>query len=179
MAIATEIGRIQGAKQDLISRLKAKGVTVPQNANLEEITPLVDNIPSEDLNSIITEIETKVETLNTTLDGKAAGGGGASVETCTVNITSDNNMIRSYIFMTFENGQYDSSGDVTVGATIVAPMTISNVVCGSIAYLSGTYSLTGFTTNNCEMKERMGSYATFKITADANGIATIHMFDND
>ena len=44
MAIATEIGRLQGAKQDLISRLKAKGVSVPENATLEEITPLVDNI---------------------------------------------------------------------------------------------------------------------------------------
>ena len=64
MAIATEIGRLQGAKQDLISRLKAKGVTVPNDATLEEITPLVDNISG------------------------SGGSGGGSVDTCTLRIYS-------------------------------------------------------------------------------------------
>lgn len=66
MAIATEIGRLQGAKQDLISRLKAKGVTVPKDATLEEITPLVDNISG------------------------SGGSGGGSVETCTVTLNNPN-----------------------------------------------------------------------------------------
>lgn len=42
------------------------------------------NVPSEDLDSIITELETKVATLNTTLDGKASGGGGIKTFTLTV-----------------------------------------------------------------------------------------------
>ena len=180
MAIATEIGRLQGAKQDLISRLKAKGVTVPQNYTLEEITPLVDNIPSEDLNSIITELETKVATLNTTLDGKASGG-GASIETCTVNITSDSNDIANYMFVTFENNQIGCVYNMTAGSSTSTPVTISNVVCGSIAYIMGTYSFTGFTMNNCERIYHHVSTrsAMIKFTADANGTATIHMFNND
>lgn len=44
---------------------------------------------TEDLDAIITELETKAATLNTTLTNKAAGGGGgAGVESCTVRFTS-------------------------------------------------------------------------------------------
>ena len=47
---------------------------------------------TENLDSVITELETKVSTLNTTLDGKAAGGsGGGSVETCTVTLNFTGN----------------------------------------------------------------------------------------
>lgn len=44
---------------------------------------------TEDLDAVITELETKTATLNSTLANKAAGeGGGGSIETCTVTITT-------------------------------------------------------------------------------------------
>lgn len=136
MAIATEIGRLQGAKQDLISRLKAKGVSVPENATLEEITPLVDNIPSEDLDSIITELETKVTTLNTTLDGKASGGSGdTSIKTCTVRPYFINGYYPGssgkYYATVFRNGTIASiSGNWDRSITSSNPIT--DVICGSV-----------------------------------------------
>lgn len=50
------------------------------------------NVPSEDLESVIAELETKVATLNTTLDGKASGGSGTSIETCTVTVKNAQNL---------------------------------------------------------------------------------------
>jgi hypothetical protein len=44
---------------------------------------------TEDLDAVITELETKTSTLNTTLEGKASGGGG-SIETCTVTLSISN-----------------------------------------------------------------------------------------
>lgn len=133
--------------------------------------------------------KTRLQTNNTNLQSlidKAnslpdiSSGGSASIETCTVNITSDNNAIANYMFVTFENDQIGCVYKMTVGSSTSTPMTVSNVVCGSIAYIMGTYSFTGFTMNNCEKIARIStSSAMIKFTADANGTATIHMFNND
>lgn len=65
------------------------------NTNLQELIGKANALPDagsgsgEDLDSVITELETKVATLNTTLDGKAAGGGdGGSAETSVVTINT-------------------------------------------------------------------------------------------
>lgn len=87
----------------------------------------------EDLDSVITELETKVASLNTTLDNKAAGGG--SIETCTVTIVNDtepswsNPEAKMLIIATVidSNGMIApcSYENMTYGETT----TIPNVVC--------------------------------------------------
>ena len=46
MSIASEITRLQQAKNDLASSLAAKGVTVPSSATLDDYAALVDSIPA-------------------------------------------------------------------------------------------------------------------------------------
>lgn len=61
-----------------------KGYT-SHDKNGNPITGTYEAPAAEDLTSLLDEQETKLNTLLTTLDGKAGGsGGGASVETCTV-----------------------------------------------------------------------------------------------
>lgn len=77
MGISTQISRLLSAKSDLVARLTAKGVTVPNDATLEKITPLVDNIQSgEDLDSLFTQQEQLIEDIKETLAKKAVGEGG-------------------------------------------------------------------------------------------------------
>ena len=125
MAIATEIGRLQGAKQDLISRLKAKGVTVPNDATLEEITPLVDNISG------------------------SGGSGGASVETCTVTLTADESVLL-YGVTRYVDGILMCESDKGYGEQ---EFTFDNVVKGScltVVFLG--LDASSLTVTNCELK---------------------------
>ena len=166
MAIATEIGRLQGAKQDLISRLRAKGVSVPQNATLEEITPLVDNIQSaEDLDSALTAQEAKIAELSALLDTKAAGGG---VETCTLTINNRSNVtISSFVYLT-EPGYYETVEGV--GAYGIYTYT---VLCGSLIYVmySGNVNIA---TDNVEHITGYPVYGVlYMVTAGSGETATI------
>lgn len=47
MSIKSEITRLMNAKAELIVEIKAKGVTVPANASLEDLAALVSAIDTE------------------------------------------------------------------------------------------------------------------------------------
>lgn len=91
----------------------------------------------DDLDSVITELETKVSTLNTTLDGKASGGSGSgSVGTCTVNLVIDADTsfhMLGYSYLT-DNGEvsaiYNEYGTGLTNTTL----NLQNVICGSLMY---------------------------------------------
>lgn len=75
---------------------------------------------TEDLNSVITELETKVATLNTELEGKASGGGATTVSVTVQNGTNNN------VYY------WDSSQQIqTVGAGTTETV---NVLNGVLAY---------------------------------------------
>lgn len=80
------------------------------------------------MDSIITELETKAATLNTTLDGKAAGGGsGGGVETYTLIIQSDGVTKVSHIeYTAYVNGAYQYHNDTLIDE--IYPVTLNNVV---------------------------------------------------
>ena len=46
MSISSEIERIQSAKSDIITAIENKGVTVPTGAKIDELSTLIDSIPS-------------------------------------------------------------------------------------------------------------------------------------
>jgi hypothetical protein len=48
MSLATEITRIAGIKDNLITAIEAKNVTVPADVTLDELPPLIDSIPTDD-----------------------------------------------------------------------------------------------------------------------------------
>ena len=71
MSIQTEIARIRQAKNDIILQLKAKGVDVPANITIDEISVLVANMEigtSEDLSTELTTQNTLLATQNNKLN---------------------------------------------------------------------------------------------------------------
>ena len=84
---------------------------------------------TEDLDSVITELETKVATLNTTLDGKASGGG--SVEICTVTFNVGGSGIDYLCATIMSGGRFDTCFYNGSGVNSENSMTIENVVCGT------------------------------------------------
>lgn len=122
---------------------------------------------------------TQIESITTALEGKAAGGGGgASVDTCTVEITADSGHVNMYSATIFQNGEYDCVYS-EISAYIPTPLSITNVVCGTSIYLISTYGWAGFTTTNCEFSRYGSNSGFFKITASPEDVATIHCYDND
>lgn len=98
MSVETEITRISGAKSDIATAITNKGVTVPSGTKLDGMAALIDSI--------------------------SGGGGGGSVETCTLEI----NIREDYVICVtvYENGEINSIKLSLYGLTI-----IENVVCNS------------------------------------------------
>ena len=122
---------------------------------------------------------TQLASLIQTLQGKAVGGGGggASVETCTVKLgDSSYASMRPYCY---SYTHLDNNGNVTSTAVknnSAATVTLNNVVCGSVVTV---YWYTNISTSNYSI-ERATLLTTydkyfnaFKITASAGETAHI------
>ena len=48
MSLATEITRVAGIKDNLITAIEAKSVTVPADVTLDELPPLIDSLHMDD-----------------------------------------------------------------------------------------------------------------------------------
>lgn len=162
MSIKTEIDRIKQSKADIISALKTKGVTVPSDASIDDLSALVDAIStSEDLsselstqNTLITTQETTIDSIISALQGKASGGSGGSVETCTITMKHYPTYSTSFAIQRVAYQTLDDSGNITTEEISYSngdisystnEFILSNVVCPSIMYVSsgGTAILSG------------------------------------
>ena len=115
------------------------------------------------------------------LEGKA-GGGGSSVDTCTVTITSDKGSIPGYMFTVFENESFGSKSGFSIGAAgISTPVVVNNVVCNSGVFLYSPYSIPGFTFTNCDKANYTGAlnFRAFTLIAEKDSNATIHCYNDD
>ena len=118
-----------------------------------------------------------------------AGGGGASVETCTIVITNDITSkgagLQCWGFTVFENGEIKNTvytwndGDTIVQSKYV----FENVVCGSVCYINfyNTYSFGYLTTNNVEelIGGGYGYTLVFVAPSEAGSTGTLWLFDDD
>ena len=98
---------------------------------------------TEDLDSVISELETKAATLNTTLANKAAGGsGGGSVETCTVTITTSAPTLEMPTFYYTDAATLTVKSTSTLNGTIMVPVNsiIAIVNWSSMSESSGSCS---------------------------------------
>jgi hypothetical protein len=69
MSIQTEINRIKSAKASIITQIEAKGVTVPSDASIDDLSALVEAIEvNEDVTSELNTYETYLSTQETTID---------------------------------------------------------------------------------------------------------------
>ncbi|HIZ82812.1 MAG TPA: hypothetical protein H9668_00110 [Firmicutes bacterium] len=140
MSVQSEVSRLNAAKSDLASAITAKGVTVPGTTKLDGYAALVEQI-------------------------EAGGGGGGSMETCSVTITGQKNDRSILAYTAFEDGQ--ASSKFYASAEFSTPFVCQNVLKGSaLTYYSGfsTYTPTG-----CEEIGRQPLYnvPVFQINGDA------------
>lgn len=119
--------------------------TTQLEALLAKVNALPEVGSTDDLNATITELETKVSTLNTALDGKAAGGGSFETCTVTVNVTGDASNIQHVVATTVENGSLSQYVFMEGDLVATKSMTIENVLCGSTIFTLPNFSTPGWT----------------------------------
>lgn len=129
---------------------------------------------TENLDSVITELETKTATLNTTLEGKASGGGGGgSIETCAIKIvdTSGHDDMVEIAVSILDSGVISSFVYESIANSTV---TIRNVIVGSAICI--TRDNTGYVTD-CIYKTNdltPNGFHCYKVTSsDAVGTFTV------
>lgn len=125
----------------------------------------------------VAEIEGLIEELNAALDGKSVSGGGASVETCTVTLTSQYGHLHLYGASVLED---DAITTVLAEMPGVASVTLENVVCGSLVLLRySTPVIFASELTNADLLYENYGYCYFKVTAKAGETAVIIVRDDD
>ena len=103
-------------------------------------------------------------------------GGGGSVETCTVTLTSTGGSFRSYFFTSYIDGEF--IGNYSGGTP---PFVIKNVICGAPFLLQASYALPGYQVTNATIELLPGgaSIRLYKLIAEAGSDVTIDLYNND
>lgn len=111
------------------------------------------------------------------LEGKAAGG-GASVETCTVNIAFNSYTMRHAVATVCENGEVGCYTDFQLNTNT---LTIENVVCGTVIDFGSNnyYMVPAYSSDGAEYLGYVYYSYYFKITASAGETVTITVWDDD
>ena len=143
------------------------------------------SVIQNEINRIVAERDTQTSLINqiaTALEGKAAGGGGASVDTCSVRIYNSDGTIRipyTIYYLTVENGEIKEKmgGSQAEGFDI----TLENVLCNShITFAQyGAYYPWGDGTNARVDTMGDGQCYVIYVTAPAGGMATAKLYDDD
>lgn len=119
---------------------------------------------------------TQLASLIQTLQGKATGGGGASVETCTVTVNAVGGYVTTYLFTTYENGQWGAACNWFMDDTTV---TIENVSCNT-AFCIAT-NLAGASariTGDVERQGASGQYLFYFLKSNPGSTVTLEIYSD-
>lgn len=174
----TGVQTIKGDSNLIASNIKS-GVSIfgvsgtYTGSSSEDLTSEVNTYTAK-----INELETAIAALENELQGKASGGGGASVETCTVNITCFNPII-CLCYTAYENNEIVAKG--FLDSFNNTSITCSNVVCGSSIYLTNGYYMNADTLGGGveRFEEIRTSGAIYRAPLTGGAIGTIDIYDND
>lgn len=136
----------------------------------------------EDLTAVINQQATLISQLETALQNAASGGGGGSVETCTVimvNEAEGDYPDWQYFYTYFDGSKITGGGRDDTDVVYTKSVTLTNVVCGSTITVVGcngtmTYYCT-VSDSTMEMIGNVSGYGTVAFTAPTtpNTTATI------
>lgn len=149
--------------------------------NIDELTTNVkENIGGENLDEVLEDQDDIIAQIQTALQGKASGGGGGSVETCTLNIT----VTHDYGYVEAIVTVADSDGIHTVSEYIASEdgtVEISNIVIGSYVILADQNGSTWIcSTYGAEVVMGYGgSLRAFEVTGDDGHLASITTYSDD
>lgn len=178
--IQTEITRIDNNIKNALAKVAAKGVTVAADANSDDLPGLIESISTaEDLTAVLDEQEAIITELEAALEGKA-GGGTASVDTCTVKITCFQ-AIGVYLATAYVDGAYvPLHANKAVGESETA-LTLENVVCGSYILINHEHDFPGYTLGGgvTQVSTNYARTAVFQAPTEAGATGTIDIYDND
>lgn len=159
MSIQTEINRIKSAKENIITQIKAKGVDVPSDASIEDLSALVQAIEvNEDVTSELNTYETYLSTQETTIDsivsaleGKTAGG-NTDIEDSIVTRTITS---------------YTNNRITTIGASALRNSSITSLNCPNVKTLevNALDTCTSLTDIQLASVTTLKNYAMQKCTA--------------
>lgn len=101
---------------------------------------------TETYTDLLTDLEAAVDAL-------PDAGSGGSVETCTVTVTSESNLVSGYLFATYNDGAIGVTQALPYGNIISEPIVVENVICGSPFYVrfSDGYPYGATTTGGAEL----------------------------
>lgn len=138
----------------------------------------------EKLNNNTLALQELLTKVNNLPEGGSSGGGGASVETCTVNITLSSGYIDAYTACVYRNGQYSADFLTSQAEGRLPPFTIENVLCNSVLSIAhyGNEPTANITGNCVESSRSINKYAVqkcFLLSATPGEVITIELYDND
>lgn len=140
-------------------------------SNYEDVTTETNAYTSK-----LTSIENALATLETKLAGKASGGGGGSVETCTIILSFDSSVTFHSLSATIVN----ESGEIDT--VLLYSSTIDNCVCGSCITIDLGFGMEpGMITDSDAVVLGVTSFGTTIVKAPTTpGVtAVITMYDDD
>lgn len=128
---------------------------------------------------------TQLASLIQTLQGKAAGGGGAaggSLDTCTVTFECQDGQSLGWVYTAVKNGEVVPVCEVRASDQTATSATLENVLCGSAIEVVSTLALVGTTCGGGVEYHATGCYPNiriFKAPSVAGAIGTIVIYNND
>ena len=132
-------------------------------------------------NSEVADQEAKLIEIAELLQGKAMGGSGASVETCTVTITEQSGVHCKYNYTSFDNGAITAHDSTEFYR---ATVTVENVVCGSTITVMYNTTIPGISTSGGG--EPLGDHSvsgwrvlSFAAPTTANATYAITLYDEE
>lgn len=137
--------------------------------------------------TIDTEVDTQADLISqiaTALEGKAAGSGGGSgdVPTCTVTVSAFDNIITSYGYSYFRNGEYGYDYvNFSNPEAYISEVVMTNIICGSFFEVYNSYAYTGvsFSSNIRDVNINSRCSGVYRAPTTTGDSATMTLFDDD